>query len=111
MIYPQIKTKWKCQIGFQSISNYHKSNHNNWPCFYFIGVIGSVIVFSEIFSNQIIDSLYTLGTEYEMILFRNYECFSKSLSQTKKNVLKFLKQHDKYKFEQNLALLISSAVK
>lgn len=71
--------------------------------------LGTFILFSEIFEEQIIENIFNLKGQYELILFRNYE-INFPISQDKIAILRKLKSLPKAKLEQSVSLIISESV-
>jgi len=72
--------------------------------------MGTFIVFNEFFCEEIIENIFNLKGNYDMILNRNYEISCNNINNEKKNIINDLKKFSKYKIEKGVTLLISEYV-
>lgn len=71
--------------------------------------MGTFIAFNEVFNQEIIENIFSLKGQYDLILFRHYQlCLP--ITNEKKQVLNNLRKFNKHKIEQGVTILISESV-
>jgi hypothetical protein len=97
--------KMKCLIGYQI--QYDQTSQKMINTSMFTGMIGTVLLFSEIFSNDLNKMIFQMRGNYENLLMKTYENhFPRSLEEER--IIDSIKQIEKFQIEQNLIMIISS---
>lgn len=104
--YPSGKVKCLMGCGLK----YNKTNNKLENYYHFSGEMGSTILFSEVFCLDVLNKIMELKTDYEKILYRNYEYHGPTNDKELTRVLNYFKTCEKYKFEQLVAMIISPRV-
>jgi len=100
--------KMKCEVG--CLTQFDIKSQKIINNFCFTGLIGTIILFVDVFYMDIINRIFELKGEYEMILFKNYEFHIPMISKSVEEVLYYMKKNDTHNIEANVAMIISSRV-
>ena len=71
---------------------------------HFYGVLGSFLFFEYMFNYDLLNTLYSLGEDYELLLYRSYK-FINNIDPKKLEIIKSLNQSENNKLNKLICLI------
>jgi len=106
-----IKTSSSSNKKYQSSKLFSQTSDHQNEINHLNGSIGTILMFDEVFPEEIQKKIIELEEEYELVLYRNYDYKHINLISKQYNIIHGLSKLDNLKIEQNLLLYISANVK